>query len=113
VKPTRLDIARFAIAKFLRKPSVRGLFDAVATTAVGLVGGYDALDPRRKILPNWLWLRSISQNELATMSLPQLRALCRKLERDNPTARAGGRGPRRVRSSAPASRSSRTTATSR
>lgn len=68
--------------------AARGVYDAIATTASGLVGSYQALDPRRKILPRNFLLRSQSANELATMSLPQLRALCRKLERDNPTARA-------------------------
>jgi lambda family phage portal protein len=60
----------------------------VATEIAGIGGGYQVLDPRRKIIPRGMVLRSLSANELATMSLPQLRALCRKLERDNPTARA-------------------------
>jgi lambda family phage portal protein len=67
----------------------RGLFNAIASTAASFFGGYQSLDPRRKILPSNQWYsRSISANELASMSLPRLRALCRKLERDNPTARA-------------------------
>ncbi len=66
----------------------RGLFDAIVSTATGGSWGYSVLDPRRKILPRTLALRSESANELATMSLPKLRSLCRKLERDNPTARA-------------------------
>jgi lambda family phage portal protein len=67
--------------------AVRGLFDAIASTVVG-GGGYEVLDPRRKILPSNLRTGSFTANELATMALPQLRALCRKLERDNPIARA-------------------------
>ncbi len=72
--------------------AVRGLYDAIASTASGMIGTYDALDPRRKIMPRGLLMRSASANELATLSLPQLRALCRKLERDNPTARAAVEG---------------------
>ncbi len=74
------------------KRAARGVYDAVATTTSSLMGGYQALDPRRKILPRGYYLRSESANELASMSLPQLRALCRKLERDNPTARAAVEG---------------------
>ncbi len=74
------------------KMAARGLWDAMASTAFGLMGGYQVLDPKRKILPNGLFLRSASANELSNMSLPQLRALCRKLERDNPTARASVEG---------------------
>jgi lambda family phage portal protein len=74
------------------KRAARGVYDAIATTTSSLMGGYQALDPRRKILPRGYYLRSESANELASMSLPQLRALCRKLERDNPTARAAVEG---------------------
>ncbi len=74
------------------KAAMRGVYDAIATTTSSLMGGYAALDPRRKILPRGYYLRSESANELASMSLPQLRALCRKLERDNPTARAAVEG---------------------
>lgn len=68
---------------------------AATWTAATVLGsqGYQVLDPGRKILSVGQ-RRSISMtaNELATMSLPQLRALCRRLERDNPTARASGEG---------------------
>lgn len=89
---TRLAQIVESVRRFARAPSMRGLYDAVASSTVGLVGGYQVLDPRRKILPRGLYWRSVSANELATMSLPQLRALCRKLERDNPTARAAVEG---------------------
>ena len=53
---------------------------------IGL-GGYTATDPRRKILSPRRPV-SATANELATSSLPQLRAYSRQLERNNPTARA-------------------------
>lgn len=67
--------------------AVRGLYDAIASTVVG-GGGYEVLDPRRKILPSGLRTGAYTANELSAMALPQLRSLCRKLERDNPIARA-------------------------
>jgi len=75
----------------------RGLHDAIASTAsfVGLVngGGYQSLDPNRKIISGLVRrLKQYSANELADLSLPQLRALCRQLERDNATARAAVEG---------------------
>lgn len=60
-----------------------------AATILGSIGGYQVLDPGRKILS--VGQRrpvSLTANELATTSLPQLRSICRRLERDNPTARA-------------------------
>jgi lambda family phage portal protein len=76
--------------------AVRGLWDAVSSTvALGLSGTYAVLDPRRKILPQgWqtLLTRDYSANELSQLSLVQLRSLCRKLERDNCTARAISEG---------------------
>ncbi len=71
----------------------RGLYDAVASTMdfVGLAGGggYQVLDSGRQII-NGLskMLASYSANELANLSLPQLRSLCRRLDRDNSTARS-------------------------
>lgn len=53
------------------------------------VSGYTATDPRRKVL-NWNNRPgNATANEVLTANLPQLRAWCRHLERNNPTARAG------------------------
>jgi len=57
-----------------------------AANSIGLAG-YNATDPRRKILSPRRPV-SATANELATSSLPQLRAYSRNLERNNPTARA-------------------------
>lgn len=71
----------------------RGLYNAYVSTMDFLGfpagGGYQVLDPTRKII-NGLQrqLSTYSANELSSLSLPQLRAFCRKLERDNATARA-------------------------
>ncbi len=51
--------------------------------------GYTATDPRRKVLPWGHRPTNSTANELLTASLPGLRAWCRHLERNNPTARAG------------------------
>ncbi len=53
------------------------------------VGGYTATDPRRKVLLNSGRPGNATANELLTANGPQLRAWCRHLERNNPTARAG------------------------
>lgn len=81
-------IGRLASAVLFRSAAATSWIES----ALGSVSGYQVLDPRRKILPSGLILRSESANELATMSLPRLRALSRKLERDNPTARASVEG---------------------
>lgn len=75
----------------------RGLYDAISSTAdfLGLVsgGGYQVLDPDRKMITGLARrLRQFSANELSNLSLPQLRALCRQLERDNSTARSAVEG---------------------
>lgn len=64
----------------------RGAATWTANT-IGLTG-YNATDPRRKILSNARRPASATANELSTSSLPQLRAYSRNLERNNPTARA-------------------------
>lgn len=56
-------------------------------SSIGLTG-YNATDPRRKILSNARRPGSMTANELSTSSLPQLRNYSRQLERNNPTARA-------------------------
>ena len=82
-------VKRWGVAPFRK----RGMYDAAMSTADYLGfpggGGYQVLDPQRKII-NGLQrqLASFSANELASLSLPQLRAFCRRLERDNATARA-------------------------
>lgn len=55
-------------------------------------GGYSATDPRRKILPSGYRPQNATANQLLTASLPGLRAYCRQLERNNPTARAAIEG---------------------
>lgn len=52
-------------------------------------GGYSATDPRRQVLQRLNRPGNATANELLTANLPQLRAWCRHLERNNPTARAG------------------------
>lgn len=94
-RPSLWQAAR-AWGNALRHP-VRGLNGAVATTlaAIGFPGGggYAVLDPRRKMISGLSrMLAAYSANELANLSLPQLRSLCRKLERDNSTARAAVEG---------------------
>lgn len=56
------------------------------------VGGYSATDPRRKILPIGYRPQNATANQLLTASLSGLRAYCRHLERNNPTARAAVEG---------------------
>jgi lambda family phage portal protein len=75
------------------RSATRGVFGAISSTAqaMGLVsgGGYQVLDPNRKIINGLAkMLAQYSANELANLSLPQLRSLCRKLDRDNSTARS-------------------------
>ncbi len=74
---------------------VKKLFRTATSTAtwsqgsITGVGGYTATDPRRKILPWGERPGNHTANELLTANLPSLRAWCRQLERNNPTARAG------------------------
>lgn len=89
-RPSFFSVAKRWVSAPFKK---RGLYDAFMSTADYLGfpggGGYQVLDPQRKII-NGLQrqLATFSANELASLSLPQLRAFCRKLERDNATARA-------------------------
>lgn len=63
---------------------------AISWTAATLgFGGYTATDPKRKVLQRLGRPGNATANELLTANLPQLRAWCRHLERNNPTARAG------------------------
>lgn len=71
---------------FFRK--LAGLFSAVATKLVGIGIGYNAVDPRRKIIERLAMANRATANELLNSAGPGLRAYCRHLERNNPTARA-------------------------
>ncbi len=72
----------------------RSLWNAVWSSVGGLfgLGGYSATDPRRKILPSGTRPTNASANQLLSASLPQLRAHCRHLERNNPVARGSVEG---------------------
>ncbi len=68
----------------------RSLWNAI-TGFFGL-GGYSATDPKRKISPAGTRPVNATANQLLSTSLPQLRALCRNLERNNPVARGSVEG---------------------
>lgn len=59
----------------------------IASAVVGF-GGYTATDPRRKIIDQQIRLNKESANQLLNANLPALRAHCRNLQRNNPTAKA-------------------------
>jgi lambda family phage portal protein len=77
------------------KPKKRSILSTILSpvaTMLGLstAGGYNVTDPRRKILDRTqLWHGRTTANQLLNGSLAALRAYCRNLERNNPTARAG------------------------
>jgi lambda family phage portal protein len=98
VKPARKTFraAGRAWAKAI-KGMGRGLYDAVASTASAFGwpggGGYQVLDPNRKVINGLTkMLARYSANELGSLSLPNMRSLCRNLERNNATARAAVEG---------------------
>jgi lambda family phage portal protein len=70
--------------------AMRLLGRSAATWTASTIGltGYNATDPRRKILSPSRRPSQATANELALSSLPALRNLSRQLERNNPTARA-------------------------
>ena len=73
-----------------RRSILKSLLSPIASTLVGWLGGYNATDPRRKILdPRQLLAAKTTANQLLNGNLASLRAYCRNLERNNPTARAG------------------------
>lgn len=75
--------------------SMKALFSNVSAAIGAWWGqGYNATDPRRKIIDiqNLLRANRITANELLSGSLPLLRGHCRHLERNNPTARAAIEG---------------------
>lgn len=78
--------------------SLSTLFSSIAST-VGAWwgGGYNAVDPRRKLIDRITALAAANRstaNELLSGSIPMLRSFCRGLERNNPTARAAVHGLR-------------------
>ena len=69
---------------------VSAFWSPIATTLIGWLGGYNATDPRRKILDSAQLMASrTTANQLLNSNLATLRSYCRNLERNNPTARAG------------------------
>lgn len=75
----------------------RGLYDAIASTGAAFGwpggGGYQVLDSNRKIINGLTkMLAKYAANELSNLSLPNMRSLCRNLERNNATARAAVEG---------------------
>lgn len=67
-------------------------FSSIATGIGAWFGmGYNATDPRRKLLDaqTILYANRTSANELLSSNISALRAHCRNLTRNNPTARAG------------------------
>ncbi len=59
-----------------------------SASTIGMGSGYSVTDPRRKILSKQGRPGNATANELLTGSLHVLRAYCRNLERNNPSARA-------------------------
>jgi lambda family phage portal protein len=74
-----------------RKTFLQTMLSPIATTLMGFVGGgYNATDPRRKLLgQGTLGANRAGANTLLASSGPVLRGHCRNLERNNPSARAG------------------------
>lgn len=68
-----------------------GVIGRIRSAIAGLMGsngGYNATDPRRVTNRGRLVPRSSTANQILTGNLPSLRARCRQLERNHPTARA-------------------------
>lgn len=73
-----------------RQTLIQKVLSPVAVLLNGIVGsGYNATDPRRKLLGNTYGANKASANTLLSSSGPVLRSHCRNLERNNPSARAG------------------------
>lgn len=66
-------------------------FSSIATTVQGWLGAYFATDPRRKPMQG-MRPQQATANQALTANLWVLRAHCRQLERNNPTARAAIEG---------------------
>lgn len=72
-----------------KRSILQTMLSPVASAINGFLG-YNATDPRRKLIDrNILFNNKSSANTLLSGGLSQLRAYCRHLERNNPTARAG------------------------
>lgn len=73
-----------------RQTIIQKILSPVATLLNSIAGtGYNATDPRRKLLGNVYGANKASANTLLSSSGPVLRSHCRNLERNNPSARAG------------------------
>ncbi len=72
------------------RSAISSMFNATWSSVGGFlgIGAYSATDPRRKILPTGMRPVTATANQILTQNLPLLRAHCRHLERNNPTARA-------------------------
>lgn len=71
-----------------KRGALATLFSSVATTISGWFGssGYNATDPRRKLIERQIMANRRTANELANGALAPLRSHCRHLQRNNPTA---------------------------
>jgi lambda family phage portal protein len=69
---------------------LQSILSPVATTLSGFMGGgYNVLDPRRKIIDRGqMFANKATANQLLNGGLSQIRTYCRHLERNNPTAQA-------------------------
>lgn len=76
-----------------KRSLLKTLWSGVASSlGFGVQGGYNATDPRRKLISNSMLLAQnrSTANQLLTGSLNVLRGYCRQLDRNNATARAAG-----------------------
>ena len=81
------------MAAFLQRVrgAIQALFSATWVQTGSTLGGYSALDPRRKIIDPLALKQSANRqtaNQLLASGLPGLRGYARSLERNNATARA-------------------------
>jgi lambda family phage portal protein len=69
---------------------LQSILSPVATSLAGFMGGgYNVLDPRRKIIDRGqMFANKATANQLLNGGLSQIRTYCRHLERNNPTAQA-------------------------
>ena len=72
-----------------RRSVLSSILSPIASKVMGWFGGYNATDPRRKLIdPRQLLGAKTTANQLLNGNITSLRAFCRDLERNNPTARA-------------------------
>jgi lambda family phage portal protein len=69
---------------------LQSILSPISTTLAGFMGGgYNVLDPRRKIIDRGqMFANKATANQLLNGGLSQIRTYCRHLERNNPTAQA-------------------------